>query len=146
MKANTEKFDALVSNKTSGWHKDANERIANKAWQDKAFDIALKVIRHMRSNKVSQVTLAKDMGVTPQYINKILQGKENMTLETICRIESALGINLIEVAYSSTDAYEFEVTNSIFTNLLSAKSVVNESINWDSTDYQQAVYCQQKVA
>ena len=51
MKANTEKFDALVSNITSGWHKDANERIANKAWQDKAFDIALKVIRHIRENK-----------------------------------------------------------------------------------------------
>ena len=26
MKANTEKFDALVSTKTSDWHKDVNER------------------------------------------------------------------------------------------------------------------------
>jgi plasmid maintenance system antidote protein VapI len=139
MKANTEKFDALVSNKTSGWHKDVNERITNKAWQDKAFDIALKVIRHMRTNKVSQVTLAKDMGVTPQYINKILQGKENMTLETICRIEDALGIKLIEVVYSSSETYELEVTNSIFSNLFSAKSVVKESIEWDSIGYQQNV-------
>jgi len=139
MKANTEKFDALVSSKTSGWHKDANERIANKPWQDKAFDIALKVIRHMRTNKVSQVTLAKDMGVTPQYINKILQGKENMTLETICRIEDALGIKLIEVVYSSLETYELEVTNSISSNLFSAKSVVKESIEWDSIGYQQNV-------
>jgi plasmid maintenance system antidote protein VapI len=139
MKANTEKFDALVSNKTSGWHKDVNERVSNKAWQDKAFDIALKVIRHMRTNKVSQVTLAKDMGVTPQYINKILQGKENMTLETICRIEDALGIKLIEVVFSSSETYELEVTNSIFSNLFSAKSVVKESIEWDSIGYQQNV-------
>ena len=51
MKVNIEKFDALVSNKTSGWHKAANERIANKSWQDKAFDIALKIIRHIRENK-----------------------------------------------------------------------------------------------
>ena len=139
MKTNTEKFDALVSNKTSGWHKDVNERITNKTWQDKAFDIALKVIRHMRTNKVSQVSLAKDMGVTPQYINKILQGKENMTLETICRIEAALGIKLIEVIYSSSESYELAVTNTIFSNLFSAKSVVKESIEWDSIGYQQNV-------
>lgn len=146
MKANTEKFDALVSNKTSGWHKDANERIANKPWQDKAFDIALKVIRHMRTNKVSQVTLAKDMGVTPQYINKILQGKENMTLETICRIEEALKITLIEVVFSNIEVYVPEITLPAYSNPFSAKSVAKESFDWDSTDYQQAVYCQQKVA
>ena len=139
MKANTEKFDALVSNKTSGWHKDVNERISNKDWQDKAFDIALRVIRYMRTNKVSQVSLAKDMGVTPQYINKILQGKENMTLETICRIETALGIKLIEIVYSSSETYELEATNSIFSNLFSAKSVVKESIEWDSIGYQQNI-------
>jgi len=38
-----------------------------------------------------------DMGVTPQYINKIVKGKENLTLETIAKIEKALGITLIEV-------------------------------------------------
>ncbi len=138
MKANTEKFDALVSNKTSGWHKDANERIANKAWQDKAFDIALKVIRHMRENKVSQVSLAKDMGVTPQYINKILQGKENMTIETICRIESALGINLIEVVFSNTQTYDADLIKSV-TPQFTTLSVAKESIEWNSAGYQQNV-------
>jgi len=103
MKANTEKFDALVSTKTSDWHKDVNERISNKAWQDKAFDIALKVIRHMGVNKISQVRLADDMGMKAQSLNRILQGKENLTLETICRFESALNIKLIQVIYSSTD-------------------------------------------
>lgn len=137
MKANTEKFDALVSNKTSGWHKNTIERTTNKAWQDKAFDIALKVIRHMRTNKVSQVTLAKDMGVTPQYINKILQGKENMTLETICRFESALNITLIEVIYSSTEAYEPEVVKS--PSQFTAQSVAKESVDLDSIGYEKLV-------
>lgn len=136
MKANTEKFDALVSNKTSGWHKDVNERISNKAWQEKAFDIALRVIRYMRTNKVSQVSLAKDMGVSPQYINKILQGKENMTLETICRLESTLNITLIEVVYSNTEAYIPENIKSNTPCQFTAQSVAKESVDLDSIGYE----------
>jgi transcriptional regulator with XRE-family HTH domain len=136
MKANTEKFDALVSNKTSGWHKDVNERISNKAWQDKAFDFALKVIRHMRENKISQVRLADDMGMKAQSLNRILQGKENLTLETICRFESALNITLIEVIYSSTEAYEPEVVKSVTPNQFVAQSVAKESVDLDSIGYE----------
>ncbi len=136
MKANTEKFDALVSNKTSGWHKDVNERITNKAWQDKAFDIALKVIRHMRVNKISQVRLAGDMGMKAQSLNRILQGKENLTLETICRFESALNITLIEVIYSNTEVYEPEVVKSVTQSQFAAQSVAKESVDLDSIGYE----------
>lgn len=139
MKANTEKFDALVSNKTSGWHKDANERIANKVWQDKAFDIALKVIRHMRNNKISQVRLAEEMGMKAQSLNRILQGKENLTLETICRFESALNITLIEVVYSCTEAYEPEVAKSAIPNQFTALSVAKDSVDLDSLGYEKLV-------
>lgn len=139
MKANTEKFDALVSNKTSGWHKDADDRITNKAWQDKAFDIALKVIRHMRNNKISQVRLADDMGMKAQSLNRILQGKENLTLETICRFESALNITLIEVIYSSTEAYEPEVVKSVTPSQFTAHSVAKESVDLDSIGYEKLV-------
>jgi len=139
MKANTEKFDALVSNKTSGWHKDADERITNKAWQDKAFDIALKVIRHMRNNKITQVRLADDMGMKAQSLNRILQGKENLTLETICRLESALNITLIEVIYSSTEAYEPEVVKSVTPRSFTAHSVAKESVDLDSIGYENLV-------
>jgi len=136
MKANTEKFDALISPKLSGWHEKANERIANKVWQDKAFEIALRVIRYIRANKISQVRLAEDMGMKAQSLNRILQGKENLTLETICRIEAALGIRLIEVVYSNTEAYEVEATKPIFSNIYSAKSISKESIDLDSIGYE----------
>ena len=92
----------------------------------------------MRENKVSQVSLAKDMGVTPQYINKILQGKENMTIETICRIESALGINLIEVVFSNTQTYDADLIKSV-TPQFTTLSVAKESIEWNSAGYQQNV-------
>lgn len=136
MKANTEKFDSLVSNKTSGWHKAASERISNKTWQEKAFEIALIVISHMRENKITQVSLAKEMGVTPQYINKILQGKENMTLETICRIEDTIGIKLIEIEYSNSETYKFEVAKPIFSGQFSAKSIARLTVDLDTIGYE----------
>ena len=57
MKVNTEKFDALVSDKTSGWHKEAEDRITNKAVQDKEFDSALRAIRRIRANKINRVKI-----------------------------------------------------------------------------------------
>jgi transcriptional regulator with XRE-family HTH domain len=46
---------------------------------------------------MTQRKLAEEMGVSPQYINKVIKGKENLTLETISKIESVLGIILIEI-------------------------------------------------
>ena len=136
MKANIEIFNALVSPENSGWHEKVDERIVNKVWQDKAFDIALRVIRHMRTNKISQVKLAEDMQMKPQSLNRILQGKENLTLETICRIEAALSIRLIEVVYSSTESYEVEAAKSIFSTIFITKSITKEYIDLDSIGYE----------
>lgn len=44
---------------------------------------------------LSQKELASKMGVTPQYINKIVKGKENLSLKSISKIEEALEITLI---------------------------------------------------
>lgn len=135
MKANTEIFEAHVSPGISGWHEKADERIANKGWKDMALDIALRVIRYMRTNKISQVKLAEDMQIKPQSLNRILQGKANLTLETICRIESALGIKLIEVVYSNTEAYEVEAAKSNSSPIFFAKKSCKESVDLDSIGY-----------
>ncbi|MCF8226228.1 MAG: helix-turn-helix transcriptional regulator [Bacteroidales bacterium] len=60
-------------------------------------------------NGMSQKKLAEDMGVSPQYINKVIKGKENLTLETISRIESVLGTTLIEVpSFESSQVFSTE--------------------------------------
>lgn len=136
MKTNTDKFDALVSPEQSGWQVKAQERMHSGRWQDKAFDIALQVLRHIRTNRITQVQLAESMGVTPQYIHKILQGKENLTLETICKIESALSINIVEVVYSQTETYDIETTKVCLTDMLSTTSILKESVDLDSIGYE----------
>ena len=35
------------------------------------------------------------MNCTQQYVSKILKGRENMSLDTLSKLEDALGINLI---------------------------------------------------
>jgi len=37
------------------------------------------------------------MNVSPQQVNKWVKGKENFTLETLSRLEEALGINLLAI-------------------------------------------------
>jgi len=106
MKPNVEKFEALVSNQESGWHKEAEERLRNKLWQNKAFDIALTLLKYKDAYKLNQAELARKIGVSKQYINRILQGKENLTLETIGKIEDALQISIITI--NKTDIHSFE--------------------------------------
>jgi len=60
---------------------------------------------------MTQKKLAKLMGVSPQYINKVVKGKENLTLETITKIEQVLGITLIEVpSFNTSQVIDVEST------------------------------------
>ena len=96
MKPNIKKFESLVSSEVSGWHKDAEERKKQRGWRDKAFDIALILLNYKDAHDLNQVQLAKKIGVSKQYIHRVLQGKENLTSESISKIENALGISLIK--------------------------------------------------
>ena len=37
-----------------------------------------------------------ELGLTQKMLSKVLKGKKNMSLETICKIENALGIEIIK--------------------------------------------------
>lgn len=97
MKINIEKFDALISRRESKWSERTKERNENNGWSKKASDIAVKILLHLRKSHISQTDLAEKMGVSRQYISKIIQGKENLGLSTICKLEEVLGISLIEI-------------------------------------------------
>ncbi len=93
-----QKLAKLISG-TSQWIEKAEWYVQNEDWLKKSALIALKILRTLRAQSISQKALAEDIGVSPQYINKIVKGKENLTLETICRIEKILGITLIEISF-----------------------------------------------
>ncbi len=49
----------------------------------------------MKQLKITQKQLAEKMNCSQQYISKILKGKENLSLETLTKIENALDIQIL---------------------------------------------------
>jgi plasmid maintenance system antidote protein VapI len=84
--------------KDDGWLQDATYRQENESWLDLSFAIAAKVLETLRAKNLSQKELAERMGLSPQYINKVVKGSENLTIETITRLEKALGVKLISIS------------------------------------------------
>ncbi len=101
MKSSLDRIKRLESKERSSWLEEAKSRRENKAWRRRSFQIAVRILREIRAQKpvngMTQKVLAEAMEVTPQYINKVVKGKENLTLETISKIEAVLGIRLIEI-------------------------------------------------
>jgi transcriptional regulator with XRE-family HTH domain len=78
----------------SNWKDRAHQRKLDKPWLKKSRAIAFKVLDALKSKKMTQVQLAELLEVSPQQVNKIVMGRENLTLDTISKLEDALGISL----------------------------------------------------
>ena len=65
-------------------------------WTRKSSLIALKVNAALDRLKLTKQELASRLGVSPQYVSRIVKGGENLTLETVARLEKALGTVLLD--------------------------------------------------
>jgi antitoxin component HigA of HigAB toxin-antitoxin module len=74
----------------TGWEDDSKYIEDNNDWLELSFKIALKVLRYLRENGMTQKALATELGFSPQYMSKVLKGRENLTLETISKIQNAI--------------------------------------------------------
>lgn len=93
-----EKLKQISEPAPSNWREQAQWRKDNRDWLRKSGRIAVAVLAAIDADPdMSQTLLAEKMGVTKQYISKIVKGQENLSLQTICKLESALGITLVEV-------------------------------------------------
>lgn len=106
---NLEKLNSVLSSKRSNWEDEAKWREANEEWLSQSFDIAVRVLETLKAKGMTQKELAAKMNVSPQFINKVVKGQENLSLETIGKLSQALGIKLIEVAKAkSSTEVEFD--------------------------------------
>jgi transcriptional regulator with XRE-family HTH domain len=88
----------------SNYLRNAKFRMENKKWLKYSSNISLRIIAALEENKnMTQKALAEIIGVSPQYINKILRGQENLSLSTIAKISDALGVELISFPKFSFD-------------------------------------------
>ncbi len=129
-----EKLSKHISNKSSKWLEKAKWHEDNEDWLNKSALIAIKILKSLRNQSISQKDLAESIGVSPQYINKAVKGRENFSLETISKIEKALGITLISVS-------SFEMTQEIIFDYVDSTSFIDrnltQSVISEKRDYEQ---------
>ena len=97
MAINMQKLAELARPRNERAAQRALERKANREWLTYSQDIALALHYYLRKNQMSQKDLAEQMGVSPVYVGKLLKGGENLTIETICKLQRVIGEQLINV-------------------------------------------------
>ena len=106
MKATDKELSILEGNEVkTKWRENAQWRRENRRWLRYSGFIALTVMNRLDQIGLSQKELAERMHCSPQYISKLLKGSENLTLETISKLEECLDLDLVKSALSYVDGY-----------------------------------------
>lgn len=92
-------FPYLLFENRSRWRERAEWRESNKEWLRYSQDIAMKMLDRMDELGLTQKSLAERMGCSQQYVSKVLKGTENLSIETIYKIETALDLQILEPVY-----------------------------------------------
>lgn len=138
---NKEKFMQLVSWEKTDTLERNRERIKHRAMLRESQEIALKVLERLEEFGWTQKDLAEKMGVTPQYVNKIVRGKENFTLEMQIKLQTILDIPILATYYEDKlrkleESIQFDTIEEKYTPVhlpteikVDQGTVVNHAIN-----------------
>ena len=91
-------LEANQSGERSTFVDDAKWRRDNASWLKRSRRVAYAIMDYMQENQFSRNDIAEKLGVSPQYISKILSGKANLSFKTIFEIEEGLGIEVFQAA------------------------------------------------
>ena len=87
------------------WREKAEWRRANSRWLHYSQIIAVKAYGKMKELGLTQAQLAAQMGCSQQYVSKLLKGSENLTLETIAKLEEILDLELFSAPQPLVTGY-----------------------------------------
>ena len=99
---------ANLSETPSKWREEAEFRRKNRKWIRYSQWIALKVLERMEELKITQKVLAEKLGCSQQYVSLLVKGSENLTLETIAKLEDVLNTQILFSASPWVDGYYME--------------------------------------
>ena len=89
-------LEARQSEQPSTFTEDAKWRQENEAWLRWSRSIALCIVDYMQENGLSRSDVANKLGVSPQYVSRILSGNTNFSFKSIAEIERKLGISCMK--------------------------------------------------
>lgn len=95
MKFNIEKMKEISRPMTQCERQEIESRDENRDWLAMSARFALLLRQILRKEKMTQTELAARMGVSCVRITQLLSGKENIGLQTIAKVEKALGRSLV---------------------------------------------------
>ena len=82
----------------------------------------------IKEKGIKQKQLAEMVGVSPQQINKIVKGNENLTLETIAKLENALNIALIFTENKTHIIHKEYVIKPVNSHIYNNTKIVSKQI------------------
>ncbi|MDE7375795.1 MAG: helix-turn-helix domain-containing protein [Muribaculaceae bacterium] len=86
-------LESHLSGEPSRFVEEAAWRKENESWLRWSRQLAVTLIGYMQDNGLKRVDLASRLGVTPQYVSKLLSGNENLSFKSMANIEDKLGIS-----------------------------------------------------
>lgn len=89
-------LEAHQCEQPSTFAEDAKWRQENEVWLRWSRSIALSIVDYMQENGLSRSDIANKLGVSPQYVSRILSGNTNFSFKSIAEIERKLGISCME--------------------------------------------------
>lgn len=89
-------LEAHQSDQPSTFTEDAKWRQENEVWLRWSRSIALSIVDYMQKNGLTRSDIANKLGVSPQYVSRILSGSTNFSFKSIAEIERKLGISCME--------------------------------------------------
>lgn len=94
---NIEKLRAISAPSKHNWIEIEKESEKEDLYMEKSVRVAVNVLSILREKGMTKQELAERMGVSPQYVSRIVKGSENLTIETISKLEMALDCPLVSV-------------------------------------------------
>lgn len=91
-------LEAHMSNTPSCFVEESEWRKGNASWLRWSRQLAITLIGYMQDNGMKRADLASKLGVTPQYVSKLLSGTENLSFKSIANIEEKLGISCLAIS------------------------------------------------
>lgn len=91
-------LEAHQSDLPSTFTEDAKWRQENEVWLMWSRGIALAIVDYMQENGLTRSDIANKLGVSPQYVSRILSGNTNFSFKSVAEIERKLGISCMVAA------------------------------------------------
>tara|TARA_R110002020_G_scaffold105483_2_gene246069 strand:- start:2587 stop:3030 length:444 start_codon:yes stop_codon:yes gene_type:complete len=101
--------EIITKSPKSSWKEKVEWRRANRDWLRKSSDIAFRILDALEEKGWKKNRLAEELGVSAQQVSKYVKGEENFKLETLCKLERVLGVELISVLQADQEVIQKKI-------------------------------------